>query len=150
MAPPRRERITSTYIAMDRVFKFGATPGCRGCEFEATKHTPLCRARFNALIRADRIAKAPKTPPVIPAEPDGSRATEDADPGGSREEAAGAEHVEQGAVGQVVYAIDLRFLERHSVMNHATRIATATEMPGMNVLFECAGHVDSKVEQSMR
>ena len=91
-----------------------------------------------------------KMPPVVPAEPDGSRATEDADPGGSREEAAGAEHVEQGAVGQVVYAIDLRFLERHSVMNHATRIATATEMPGMNVLFECAGHVDSKVEQSMR
>ena len=70
------------HITMDRVFKFGATPGCRGCEFEATKHTPLCRARFNALIRADRIAKAPKTPPVVPAEPDGSRATGDADPGG--------------------------------------------------------------------
>ena len=75
-------RTHNEYITMDRVFKFGAAPGCRGCEFEATKHTPLCRARFNALIRADRIAKAPKTPPVIPADPDGFRATENADPGG--------------------------------------------------------------------
>ena len=54
--------------------------------------------------------------------------------------------MEQGAVSTVVDAINLRFLERHSVMNHARRIATATEMPGMNVLFEYAGHVDSKVE----
>ena len=142
-------RTHNEHITMDRVYKFGATPGCRGCEFEATKHTPLCRARFNALIRADRIAKAPKTPPVVPAEPDGSRATGDADPGGSHEEAASAEHVEQGAVGKVVDAIDLRFLERRSVMNHARRIATATEMPGKNVLFEYAGHVDSKAEQAV-
>ena len=84
-----------------------------------------------------------KMPPVVPAEPDGSRATGDADPGGSHEEAASAEHVEQGAGGKVVDAIDLRFLERHSVMNHARHIATAAEMPGKN------GHVDSKVKQAV-
>ena len=57
--------------------------------------------------------------------------------------------MEQSAVGKLVDAIDLRFLERHSVMNHARRIATATEMPGKNMLFEYAGHVDSKVEQAV-
>ena len=29
-------RTHNEYITMDRTFKFGATPGCRGCEFEST------------------------------------------------------------------------------------------------------------------
>ena len=55
-----------------------------------------------ALIRADRFAEAPKTPPVASADPVGSRATENADPGGSHEEAAIAKHVDPDAVGKVV------------------------------------------------
>ena len=53
---PIRKR--AEYITLERVFKFGATPGCKGCSFEGTTHNPKCRARFDALIKADRIATA--------------------------------------------------------------------------------------------
>ena len=50
----------SEYITLDRIIRFGATDGCCACRFESTysKHTPICRARFNGLIRADRIASS--------------------------------------------------------------------------------------------
>ena len=50
----------SKYITLDRIIRYGATDGCRACTFESTysKHTPRCRARFNGLIRADRIASS--------------------------------------------------------------------------------------------
>ena len=69
---PIRKR--AEYITLERVFKFGATPGCKGCSFEGTTHNPKCRARFDALIKADRIATAtrkasPTTPSPAPGTP---------------------------------------------------------------------------------
>lgn len=61
---------------MDRIIRFGATEGCRACKFEApsSRHTNICRARFNGLIRAEKIPASstakvsePKTPaPPVP------------------------------------------------------------------------------------
>ena len=52
------------YITLDRIIKYGATPNCCACAFslEHSTHSPICRARFNGLIRADRIAASTKTP----------------------------------------------------------------------------------------
>ena len=67
---PRNECIT-----LDRIIKYGATPGCRACacSSEHTVHDLICRACFNALIRADRIASRTKTPvsprPIEPQTP---------------------------------------------------------------------------------
>ena len=53
------------YITLERISKYGATKGCKACAFDSETHTPVCRARFNALIKADRIAKPSKKPVVL-------------------------------------------------------------------------------------
>ncbi|CAE6921679.1 RE1 [Symbiodinium sp. CCMP2592] len=65
-------RKRNEYITLDRVIKFGPTPGCGACAFETKTHTPVCRARFNALVKADRISK-PSKPPVPVADDDKSK-----------------------------------------------------------------------------
>ncbi|CAE7436520.1 unnamed protein product, partial [Symbiodinium sp. CCMP2592] len=65
-------RKRNEYITLDRVIKFGPTPGCGACAFETKTHTPVCRARFNALVKADRISK-PSKPPVTVADDDKSK-----------------------------------------------------------------------------
>ncbi len=67
-------RARNEYITLDRIIKFGPTTGCKACAFssEHSVHNPVCRARFNALIRADRVAsgsKVPSTPTTIPPTP---------------------------------------------------------------------------------
>ena len=47
----------NAYITLERVLNFGQTPSCRACKFEAGSHTACSRARFNSLVRADRISK---------------------------------------------------------------------------------------------
>ena len=68
----------SEYITLDRIIRFGPTEGCRACRFEAptSKHSNICRARFNGLIRAEKIppsssgkVPAPKTPAPVPETP---------------------------------------------------------------------------------
>ena len=51
------------YITLERIMKYGATPGCKACAFssEYSVHTPVCRARFNGLVRADRITSSAKS-----------------------------------------------------------------------------------------
>ena len=68
-------RKRNEYITLDTIIRFGATPGCRACEFasEHAQHSAKCRARFNGLIRADRIASSgistPPPTPVVPPTP---------------------------------------------------------------------------------
>ena len=52
------------YITLDRLIKYGCTPSCRACETASStgRHTAACRARFDALIKADRVGRTPKTP----------------------------------------------------------------------------------------
>ncbi|CAE7694349.1 TIM17 [Symbiodinium sp. CCMP2592] len=44
------------YITLDRLMRLGATPGCKACKFDGTVHTPVCKARFDGLIKAEKIA----------------------------------------------------------------------------------------------
>ena len=47
----------------------GGSPSCRACETASSSgrhtHTPACRARFDALIRADRVGRTPRTPAAL-------------------------------------------------------------------------------------
>ena len=49
-----RER--NEYITLDRLIRYGASPGCRACENAGGVHSAACKARFTGLIRADKIA----------------------------------------------------------------------------------------------
>ena len=49
------------YITLNRLIKCGPSPFCTGCERVTGRHTPACRARFDALIKADKV-RAPETP----------------------------------------------------------------------------------------
>jgi len=50
----------SEYITLDRTIRFGASEGCRACRFESpySKHSSMCRGRFNGLIRDERIVSS--------------------------------------------------------------------------------------------
>ena len=60
------------YITLDRLIKYGPSPFCAGCEKVTGRHThthtPACRARFDARIKADKI-RAPKTPSKVVSSP---------------------------------------------------------------------------------
>ena len=44
------------YITLDRLIRYGPSSGCKACEKVGGAHTAACKARFNALIRADKLA----------------------------------------------------------------------------------------------
>ena len=52
------------YITLDRLIKCGGSPSCRACETAllSGRHAPACRARFDALVRADRVGRTPRAP----------------------------------------------------------------------------------------
>ena len=52
--PAERQR----YVTLDRIIKYGPTPGCKGCTFDSRRHTPICKVRFDGLVRADKAAEA--------------------------------------------------------------------------------------------
>ena len=61
----------SEYITLDRISRFRATEGCRACRFETpnSRHTPICRAKFNGLVRAEKIATSPASKVAEPKAP---------------------------------------------------------------------------------
>lgn len=71
-APPRERK---EYITLDRLIKYGGTPGCGACSKAGGVHAAFCKARFNGLVRADRIASGSRTPrtpgrePITPSAP---------------------------------------------------------------------------------
>ena len=66
-APTVRRR--RTYVTLERVIKYGKTPGCRGCErvAEGVPHTDECHERFRDLLEKDRAI--PPTPMSVPPTP---------------------------------------------------------------------------------
>ena len=58
-APPRER---NECITLDRLIKYGGAPGCGACSKAGGARTSLCKARFNGLVRADRIASGSRTP----------------------------------------------------------------------------------------
>ena len=44
-------------VTVDRIIRFGPTPGCANCKVWTGKvHTPECRARIDSLVRAEQDA----------------------------------------------------------------------------------------------
>ena len=141
------------YITLDRIIRFGPTVGCKACAFtsEHSVHSPVCRARFNALIRANRVATGTKTPATLPPTP---AVGLDADivpecppasdvEGEERQDpddlpfSAGIlpGHPEAAAVGKVALVIDDAFVETNRARSKARRFST---LKGQGVLFEYA------------
>ena len=140
------------YITLERIIKYGASPGCRACLCDGGTHSAACRARFNALVRADKVGKPPRTPPgtPVPAElpapstpapsalgpnpDDGIPAT--SGPGGS-------EDAEPGLVARMRDVIDEEFAEKDRATNRSRRIKGVQP-----VLFEYACSPELKLKQS--
>ena len=62
------------YITLDRLIKYGGTPGCKACQGDSVTHSPVCKVRFDGLIRADKTAESrskslPPTPVSLPPTP---------------------------------------------------------------------------------
>ena len=53
--PPLRDtKARGVYITVERIIRFGETPGCKACRGKAVKHTDECRERFASLVSAER------------------------------------------------------------------------------------------------
>ena len=68
-APAPTVRRRRTYVTLERVIKYGKTPGCKGCDrvAEGVPHTDECHERFRDLLEKDRAI--PPTPMSVPPTP---------------------------------------------------------------------------------
>ncbi|CAE7223113.1 RPS6KA5, partial [Symbiodinium natans] len=130
--PPRRR---AEYITLERILKFGATPGCKACTFDSVKHSPKCRARFDALIKADRIALTSKPPePVPPAElPEGVGLHPSSEP------------AVEGLVAKVELGVTQVFVDANRERVRQRKVQT---LIGKDVLFEYACGDSSELSQA--
>ena len=58
---PRDPRSRAVYITVERIIKFGETPGCKACLGKGTKHTVACCERFAKLLKEQREELAART-----------------------------------------------------------------------------------------
>ena len=63
----------SVYITLDRIIKFKATPGCKGCTNKTRYHTPECRARFQKLVDEKELAEKSKAESAVAEPPSEAR-----------------------------------------------------------------------------
>ena len=149
-APPRER---NEYITLERLIKYGATPGCHACSKAAGTHSAACKARFNGLIRADRIAIGSKTlksssVPLTPAldevvEPEPLEESTPPDEAEKAEDpaslpfSAGIDpaHPEFGAVGKINQKVDAEFVESNALRRRARRVS---DLKGVGLLYEYA------------
>ena len=152
----------NAYITLERVLKFGPTPSCRACKFEGGSHTAVCRARFNSLVRADKISQPSKAPPSMSGEvpptpnPSTPAPSTPAPPtpavlppvgAAASEGSGGSEALESGMVARIRDDIDEALVMQDKAANRARRLATAKELPGRNTLFEYACSPESNLSQ---
>ena len=148
------DRKRSEYITLERIIRFGATPGCRACSFDTTTHSPVCRARFNGLIKAERLAKEPKASPkpevapevLFPPSPAEDPAPAEASAAAERSEESGIPPPSEDAmVARIHESIDEEFLERHTAMTRSRRLGG---LEGRDTLFEYACSDDSTLSHA--
>ena len=60
---PRDPKSRAVYITVERIIKFGETPGCKACLGKNTKHTDACRERFAKLLKEQRAELAARNTP---------------------------------------------------------------------------------------
>ena len=125
-------------MTLDRLIKYGGTPGCKACKGEAVLHTPVCKVRFDGLIRADKAAEArsksaPPTPATLPptpglldpapvsSPPHSPRTGPVSEPSSSGRAPAGDVVGEPGAaaINQELFEPDSAFLERDRLRRRA-------------------------------
>lgn len=166
-APPRER---NEYITLDRLIKYGGTPGCGACSKAGGTHTAFCKARFNGLVRADKIAsgsRTPKTPghePMTPVASPPMPAPEDvAKTAIPKEAEAGVDihdeyegvapedlpfsagvHPDKGMIGKINAEVDEKFVNSDQLRNRNRRVC---DLAGRNVLFEYACSDDSIIGQ---
>ncbi|CAE7264193.1 FAD4L1, partial [Symbiodinium sp. CCMP2592] len=137
------------YITLDRLMRLGATPGCKACKFDGTVHTPVCKARFDGLIKAEKIAASKSVRDAAPPDverPDPSAESAPAAPEGDEDapERASSSAGPRAPAGVVVqssenkvstgeFGLSARFLANERARNNTRRVK---ELPGENVLIE--------------
>ena len=57
VAPSDAARKMAEHITLEHISQFGVMPGRKACAFDSAIRSPVWRARFDALIKADRICK---------------------------------------------------------------------------------------------
>ena len=152
------------YITLDRIIKYGPSPACRACENVKGKHTPACRARFDGLIKADKIdasksstkarsiapsTLAPETPGFI-AEPELADVEPETEAARHPDELPFSAGIPPGetdgralaARGGAQLLWDDAFLQQNKDQNMTRRCTT---LKGRNVLFEYACSDDSVI-----
>ena len=145
IADPPRKR--AEYITLERILKFGATPSCKGCQFESATHSPVCRARFESLIKADRISKAARTPvpPAPPLERPPAEVSEEvpaeASPGDGQH--PGDERATEGLVAKVEGVKE--FVDRYRERVRQRKLQT---LNGTDILFEYACGESSELTEA--
>ena len=146
------------YITLDRVIRLGATPGCKACKFDATVRTPACKARFDGLIKAEKIAASKSVRDA--AQPDVERPDPSAEsaPAAREGDAEAPERASSSAgpsapAGVVVqssenkvladeFGLSARFLANERARNNARRVN------GENVLIEYGCEDDSEIKEA--
>ena len=146
---PENRGKRNEYITLDRIIKYGPTVGCKACAFssEHSVHTPVCRSRFNALVRADRVALGTKTPgtPSAPTPAVEPAAEHPLDPEPIADEFIGVEASdlpfsagippEPAMVGKVAFVLDEPFVETNRSRNMKRRTMS---LKGRGTLYEYA------------
>ncbi|CAE7257616.1 RE2 [Symbiodinium sp. CCMP2592] len=149
------------YITLDRLMRLGATPGCKACKFDGTVHTPVCKARFDGLIKAEKIAASKSVrdaaPPDVerpdplaesaPAAPEGDedapeRASSSAGP---RAPAGVVVQSSESKVPTGEFGLSARFLANERARNNTRRVK---ELPGENVLIEYGCEDESEIRDA--
>ena len=162
------------YITLDRLIRYGPSPGCKACEKAGGSHTAACRARFTGLIRADKIAAdgrhgsplspaasmpptpalppssvapmTPSLPPVDVERPIVEVVEERVDPS-SLPFSAGippGSEEAEAMIGKVNQDIDAAFIDDNIARGKARRL---NDLKGKDMLFEYACSDDSIIGQ---
>ena len=122
--PPLKDpKARGVYITVERVIKFGETPGCKACRGGAPKHTDACRARFAELVRVEKEeVAAKKAVPEPVAEPVPEPVLEELEGGAA--EASGAPVVPAGVANPPCCAT-------HTPLVETTRGSDSTPIFGL-------------------
>ena len=146
------------YITLDRLIRLGATPACKACKFDAVVHTPACKARFDGLIKTEKIAASKSVRDAAPPDverPDPSAESALAAPEGDAEaperaSSSAGPHAPAGVVVQSSenkvladeFGLSARFLANERARNNARRVKG---LPGENVLIEYGCEDESEI-----
>ena len=147
------------YITLDRILRLGGTPGCKACAFDAVTHTRICKARFDALIKAEKLAASKSVkdaaPPAVELPDPSSASAPAASEGEGAAPASASSHPDPPAPAVVAQqspaneptrescVLSEKFLANERARNRARRVK---DLPGDNVLIEYGCEDDSELK----